>query len=106
MKVLEKHYDKVHCHGTPIQEDFQRVVKHDEDGNEFIVYEKVDYKKILESNGRVSDWSLSNLLKAGINPDFPIHTGFNSRLEGIDVLNDAISDIYEVIDSETNNEKE
>lgn len=89
MSVLKKYFDKNLNQSSPVQVDYERVVKHDEDGNEFITYVPVDYKKIVASHGKVSDWSLENLLKAGINPDFPIHTGINTRLDGIDQIRDA-----------------
>lgn len=68
---------------SPVQDDFVQVEKRDEDGNVFTVYEKFDYPKHQASLGTVTDWSLNSLLKAGINPDFNIHTGFNTRLEGV-----------------------
>ena len=71
---------------SPVQDDVARIVNYDEDGNEFITYEKVDYPKLQRSLGSVLDWSLSALLKAGVNPNFPIHTGNSTRLDGLDAL--------------------
>lgn len=84
---------KVYTDESPIQVDFNRVVNHDDDGNEFITYEEFDYPKYQQSLGKWNDWSLDSLLKAGIDPAFPIHTGMNTRLEGVDVLNGIISDL-------------
>lgn len=100
MSVLKKYFDKKSCHGTPIQVDMARVVKYDEDGTEFVTYEKVDYPKIVASNGNVADWSLESLLKAGVNPGFSIHTGFNTRLEGLDTLNSAADALISALDEE------
>lgn len=105
--MVKKYYDKKNAHGTPIQVDYARVVKYDDEGAELISYEKVDYKKIQESHGKVGDWSLNALLKAGIDPSFPIHTSFSTRLEGLDTVNTAASEIIEYLDSisEDNNTK-
>ena len=67
---------------SPVRADFVQVEKRDEDGNVFTVYEKFDYPKFHASLGYVSDWSLNALLRAGVNPNFTIHTGLNTRLEG------------------------
>lgn len=74
---------------SPVQKDYQRVVNYDDEGNEFITYVEVDYPALQESHGTVEMWSLDALMKAGINPDFGIHTGFNTRLEGVGVIDDA-----------------
>lgn len=66
-----------------------RVVNHDKDGNEIITYEEFDYPSFQDSLGVVENWSLESLLKAGVNPNFPIHTGNPTRLDGIDVVNQA-----------------
>lgn len=86
MSVLEKYFDTGIDQRSPVQVDYERKVNYDEDGNEFITYELVDYPKIQAANGSVKDWSLNALLKAGINPNFPIRTGINTRLEGIDLV--------------------
>lgn len=91
MSVLNKYFDKSVNQCSPVAEDFNRVVNYDENGNEFITYQKVDYKKIQESNGTVDMWSLNSLLSAGINPNFPIHTGLNTRLEGVSIVNDMVA---------------
>lgn len=89
MSVLKKYFDKKIHQSSPVQVDYDRVCNYDEDGKEFIVFEKVDYPKIQKANGRVKDWTLDALLAAGINPNFPIHTGYNTRIEGVDVINQA-----------------
>lgn len=71
---------------SPVQEDVLRKSQFDEDGNEFVVYEKVDYPKFQKSLGKAESWSLNSLLSAGINPDFPIHTGNGTRLEGLNSI--------------------
>lgn len=88
MSVLSKYFSKKVDQCSPVQNDLARKVNYDEDGQEFISYESVDYPKFQASLGTVDDWSLNALLKAGINPAFPISTGLNTRLEGIDVLED------------------
>lgn len=79
--VLTRLFDFDFNVASPVRDDFVPVEKRDEDGNVFTVYEKFDYPKHQASLGLVKDWQLDNLLKAGINPNFSIHTGSNTRLE-------------------------
>lgn len=88
MNVLTAQFDPSVNQCSPVREDYARVVNHDEDGNEFVTFSQVDYPTIQKSHGSVRDWSLEALLKAGINPDFSIHTGNPTRLEGVDAVND------------------
>ena len=76
-------YDKNAVCQSRVCDDFQRVVNVDEKGDEHITFVKVDYKKIQESLGDFMKWSLKSLVLAGIDPDFGIKTGLNTRLDGI-----------------------
>ena len=89
MSVLKTYFNQKVNQCSPIQVDYNRVVNYDEAGNELIYYEKVDYPALVKSNGVAEMWSLNNLLKAGINPNFPIKTGVNTRLDGVDEINKA-----------------
>lgn len=106
MSILKKYFDKSVNLSSPVQKDYNRVVNYDENGNEFITYEEVDYPAIQKSNGTVDMWELNSLLSAGINPNFPIHTGSNTRLEGVGVVKqaEAIADSI-LAESVENNEK-
>ena len=84
--VLSRHFDMSVNQASPVQPDYDRTVKYDEDGNEIIVYNLVDYPALVKSHGSVIDWSLENLLKAGIDPKFNISTGNPTRLEGLSAL--------------------
>lgn len=86
MSVLSSQFDKSVVQASPVQKDFARTVNYDENGNEIVTYVEVDYPSIQQSLGSVEDWSLSALLKAGINPNFPIHTGNSTRLDGLSDL--------------------
>ena len=97
MSVLKAYFDSSLNQSSPIQKDFNRVVNIDETGNEYISWEEVDYSAIQKSNGSASDWSLNSLLAAGINPNFPIHTSLNTRLEGIGVVKDAVAIADEIL---------
>ena len=91
---------------SPVQPDYNRVVQYDEEGNEIVTYEEVDYPKVQASLGSWTDWSLNTLLKAGINPDFGIHTGNPTRLEGVDMIADLSAQadaILAGIEDEVNN---
>lgn len=101
MSVLKKYFNKK-SYASPVMDDYEMVIRHDEDGNEFVSYEKVDYPALVASRGTVDVWSLNALLKAGINPDFPIHTGNPTRLEGIGALNDAVATLDAIIAEENN----
>lgn len=105
MNVLKKYFD-THSGESLIQDDYDRVVNYDESGSEHITWMKVDYESIQKSNGFVSDWSLDSLLKAGINPNFPIHTGNSTRLEGIDVVSEAAAIADTLIAEDTNKNEE
>lgn len=87
--MVTKYFDKSVPVSSPIQKDYNRVVNYDENGNEYITYEEVDYPSIQEANGEAANWQLNALLKAGINPNFSIHTGNNTRLEGIGTVKQA-----------------
>lgn len=87
MSFLKKHFSKSINQCSPAQKDYVRVVKTDGD-TEVIEWKEVDYRKLQRSLGTIGDWNLDTLLKAGVNPDFPIHTGNGTRLEGLNSLKD------------------
>ena len=93
MSVLKTHFNPSINQDAPVLPDYDRIVNYDEDGNEFITYELVDYPKFQESLGLFTDWNLNALLKAGINPDFPIHTGAGTRIEGLSALSSIKADV-------------
>lgn len=103
--VLDCYFSAGIDQSSPVQDDFIRKVNYDEDGNEFITYEKEDYSKLIASNGSVFDWSLEALLKAGVNPNFSIHTGNSTRLEGLGVIDDAQAYVDALFAEEENKEK-
>lgn len=98
MSLLLKHFDSSRSYASPVVDDFDRCVEYDENGNELISYKKVDYPSIVRSHGVVDDWSLNNLLKAGVDPNFNIHTSYPTRAEGLDMMNSAIDSINSTLD--------
>lgn len=96
--VAEKYTDTSAKIQSPLAEDVMRVVKHDEEGNEHVSYVPVDGEALIKSNGKFVAWKLNSLISAGINPDFPISTGYNSRLEGIGAVVDAAAQINAILD--------
>lgn len=70
--ALKKYFDPKVNQFSPICEDYERIVKHDEKGAEHITYEKFDSASYQQSLGPVDNWSMTNLMKAGINPNFPV----------------------------------
>ena len=89
MDVLKKLFNESVSQQSPVQTDYVRTVVYDSEGNQKVTYEKTDYLSIQKSHGKLSDWSLNALLKSGINPNFPIHTGMPTRVEGVGILNEA-----------------
>lgn len=78
--ALTRHFNYELNQASPVQVDYVQVENVDEDGNVFATREKIDYEKFQSSLGSVKDWSLTSLMKAGIDPNFPIHTGNTTRL--------------------------
>ena len=93
MSVLSAYFDPKVDQRSPVGDDFIRTIKYDDDGNEIIAFEKVDYRSLIESNGSCENWSLKSLLKAGVDPSFPIHTGYNTGMERESVIENAASAI-------------
>ena len=104
LSYLEQHFDYDSNQCSPVRPDFERVVSYDSDGNEFVTWQKVDYSVIQSKNGVASSWSLNNLLKAGVNPDFPIHTGNPTRIEGVGVVADASAIADSILNESKSNE--
>ena len=99
-------YDKKFNSCSRVRPDYERVVNLDEDGNEHISFQLVDYKKLQDSLGSFNLWSLDALVKAGINPDFGIKTGFNTRLEGFDIMTGAVAAINAELDKNVESKSE
>ena len=85
---MAKKEENAHRDYSPVCDTYKRVVRVDENGTEFVTWEVEDLKKLKDSLGNIFVWNLNAMLAAGINPDFPIHTGFNTRLEGLTTLDD------------------
>lgn len=88
---------------SPVIDEYNAVVKCDEEGKQEIVYEKADLASVVKSHGNSEDWKLDKLFKAGINPDFPIHTSAPSRVESAsDVLEveKEVNALFENVESE------
>ena len=99
MSVISKYFNKDLNQSSPVQIDLARVVNLDDEGNEFITWEEVDYSKIQASLGTGDQWSLNALLAAGIDPSFPIHTGNPTRLDGFTEVMNAIDVINSELDA-------
>lgn len=104
ISILDLQYDKNCDVKSPVQDDYVRVVEHDEKGNEYITWKLFDSAAYQKSLGTVDNWSLTELLKAGIDPSFSIHTGYNTRLEGLSDI-DAMAAVADSILAENNVEK-
>lgn len=98
--ILEQNFNYSLDPSCPVIPDLERVVNYDSDGNEYITFQEVDYPSIQQSHGSWSDWSLESLLKAGIDPAFSIHTGYNTRLAGLDDVNQILSDVDSLFETE------
>lgn len=91
---------------SPVIPGFDRVVSYDEEGAEIISYVETDYPALSKQYGSADNWSLDALLKAGVNPNFSIHTGNVSRIEsetGVQaMLQDVVNYYAEQSQNETN----
>lgn len=85
---------------SPRAVDMKRVENVDADGVSFVSFVPCDLNEIRKSNGSVSLWSLDSLVKAGIDPKFGIHTGNNTRLEGVQTVADASAVLDSILSSE------
>lgn len=101
MSVLKAYFDSSIDQCSSVVKDFVRVQSFDELDNEYITYEEFDYPTFQKSLGVVEDWSLDALIKAGIDPSFSIHTGLSTRLEGVDMINDATAAFDKVFAKDT-----
>ena len=54
----------------------------------------------------VTDWSLDSLIKAGVDPSFPIHTGSPTRIEGVATVSEFASQADAILGSVEGVEKE
>lgn len=90
---------------SPVLQDYDLVKKYDEDGKEVIVFVPSDNEALIASNGKVTDWSLDTMLKAGINPQTigTPRTGFNSRIEGVDMVNQFAQQADKILTPPTDN---
>lgn len=103
---ISKYFDKNVNQQSPVQKDYSRVVNYDSEGNEYITFVEFDYPSFQKSLGSVNDWSLDSLLAAGINPDFPIHTGVGTRLEGVSSIADWNAAADTILEENINDNKE
>lgn len=83
----------------PIVGDVRRVVTK-VDGVDIPIFKEVDYSSVTAKLGSVDDWQLNKLLRAGVDPKFPIHTGLPTRLEGANTVQEAVKMADEIL-SET-----
>lgn len=108
MSVLKKLFNNKVNQNSPIfKEDLVLTIKRGKDGEEKIVFLPEDCKKIQEANGTVDMWKLDTLLAAGINPaSMHVHTGLNTRLEGVGIVDEFSALAEEVLSADLENNKE
>lgn len=102
MSTLKSQFDYGLNQNSPVVDEFSRTVHYDEDGKEVVSYEKTDLPAITKSHGVASDWSLNKLLKAGVNPNFGIHTSSPTRLENASEVEQASSEFMKFLDNVLN----
>lgn len=83
-----------------VQDCYEPSVKVSEDGVQNVVFKKVDEREIVKQNGSFLDWKLENLVAAGVDPRFPIHTTPASRLEGVEEADAVAKAIGEIADED------
>ena len=86
MSVLASYFNLGINQNSPVSDVYILALRETEDGTE-LVPQKVDYPAIQQSHGTVDDWSIDNLIKAGIDPaSMHISTGYATRLDGLNDL--------------------
>lgn len=88
----------------PIRGDVRRTVTKI-DGVDIPMFKEVDYPSLTAKLGSADDWQLNKLVRAGVDPKFPIHTGQPTRLEGVNTVQEAVKMADEII-AETNSKTE
>lgn len=87
MSVLHSQFDYKLSQDSPYVEDYRRVSNFDKDGVEVVTYVEKDFPSIVKSHGKVSDWSLTSMVKAGIDPSsFHVQTSSATRLDSFNEL--------------------
>ena len=88
---------------SPVIGDVERKVSFDEDGKEIVSFPEVDYKKLQASRGTVDNWSLDEMLKAGVDPgSINIHTASSvSRFEVAGVIDQLEQDVDKLFDDKS-----
>lgn len=102
MSVLSKYCNRELVTQSPPIDTYD-LVSDFSSGVEVRSFVKVDYPKVIESHGSVSDWSLESLMKAGINPNFGIHTATSSSR--IDEASASVESLNFVVDNILNSNK-
>lgn len=87
-EVISTHFDSSINQFSPVMGDLERIVELDEKGAEKVRFEAVDYPSLVALRGNIDDYSIDAMIKAGININIPIRTGFVSRIEGASVVHD------------------
>lgn len=103
MSVLHSQFDYKLCQDSPYVVDYRRVCNFDKDGVEIVTFVEKDFPSIVKSHGKVSDWSLTSMIKAGIDPK-SLHVN-TSAITNLDNFND-MSAWNQVVDDVLNESKE
>lgn len=86
---------------SPVVFELGFKTDYDEDGNEVITYPKRNlFEEVTSKLGSVDDWSLKNLLAAGISPDIKINTSSPTRLDCQDGIS-AFLDSFAVLEAKS-----
>lgn len=94
MSVLNFYFNSNVVQNTPVTDDYLLVHKTGKDGEDITELEKVDYVKLQRSLGPASNWSITALMRAGIDPkSLTPHTSSPTRSEGYDEVDKLISDL-------------
>lgn len=89
---------------SPQVVEYHRQEFPDANGESHVAYVKTDLNSVRVSNGTGDLWNLSTMLKSGVNPQTPIHTGNNTRLEGISQLNNFVETAENILTEKPNEE--
>ena len=99
-RFLNSTFNRSLLKSDPVVPEIGRVVRVCDDGSEVVSYEPIDLASIKQSNGIASNWNLSSLIKAGVNPEnIQGHSMSASRLDSQPAVSGVAAEVDKFFDS-------
>lgn len=107
-RFLDSTFNRSLLKSDPVVPEIGRVVRVCDDGSEVVSYEPIDLASIKQSNGIASNWNISSLIKAGVNPEnIQGHSMSASRLDSqaaVSGVADQVDKFFDSIESSSESE--